>query len=286
MKKKQITIYLLLCLMVYGFSAYGQWTQEKGKGYYKVGVWWLEADQHYTKIGKIDPNATRGLLINSFFGRYGIRDDISLIVYIPHTRVYQNKQVFSSGRESINGEAFSGLGDINLGFEYQWLKKNGWAISSSLTLGLPTGNNRGGSDGSFQTGDGEFNQILRFHIGNSYQIGKRNFYIKGSFGINQRSKGFSDELRATVETGTKILAKKVLVLGRINIIESFQNGTLDATNSNGSIFANNMEVINLGGELIYNFYKGCSISLSSAYPIRGQLIFRAPVFTSGISLQL
>jgi len=38
--------------------------------------------------------------------------------------------------------------------------------------------------------------------------------------------GFSDEFRAGAETGTKIFNQKLLVLGRVNIIESLQNGTL------------------------------------------------------------
>ena len=108
---------ILICLI--GMSLQAQWTQEKGKGYYKIGVWWLEADEHYTSTGLVDPNATRGLFITNFFGRYGLNDKVTLIGYLPHTRVYQNAQVFSSGREKIPGEQFSSLGDINLGLEYQ-----------------------------------------------------------------------------------------------------------------------------------------------------------------------
>ena len=84
----------------------------------------------------------------------------------------------------------------------------------------------------------------------------------------------------------KILAQKVLVLGRVNLIKSFQNGTLDASTSNGSIFANNVEVINLGGELIFDLYKNWRFSLSASYPVRGRVIYRAPALSTGLSLQL
>ena len=94
--------------------------------------------------------------------------------------------------------------------------------------------------------------------------------------MNQRSKGFSDEFRAGVETGTKIIDQKILVLGRLSLIESFQNGNLDATTSNGSIFANNVEVVSLGGEMIFDVYKNWRFSLSASYPVRGKLIYRAP----------
>lgn len=280
MKKYSI---ILICLI--GMSLQAQWTQEKGKGYYKIGAWWLEADEHYTSTGLVDPNATRGLFITNFFGRYGLNDKVTLIGYLPHTRVYQNAQVFSSGREKILGEQFSSLGDINLGVEYQLAKKNSWAYSISLSLGLPTGKVRGGSDGSYQTGDGEFNQQLRFHLGKSYQLGKQPFYVKASVGVNQRSKGFSDEFRASVETGTKIFKNKLLALARANTIQSFFNGSLDASNSNGSIFANNVEVVNIGGEFIFNLSSKLSWGLSGSYPVIGSVLYRSPAFSTGISYQ-
>ena len=230
-------------------------------------------------------NATRGLFINSFFGRYGLSENLSLVGYVPHTRVYQNKQVYSSGRAPLAGEEFSSLGDINLGLDYQWYRKKGWAISTSLTLGLPTGNNSGGSDGSYQTGDGEFNQVVRLHFGRSYRLGKQRFYASYLWGEPTQQRLFR-WVRAGVETGTKIIDQKILVLGRLNLIESFQNGNLDATTSNGSIFANNVEVVSLGGEMIFDVYKNWRFSLSASYPVRGKLIYRAPALSTGISLQL
>ena len=279
--KKNIIIFV--CLI--GMSLQAQWTQEKGKGYYKIGLWWLEAEEHYTSTGLVDPNATRGLFITNFFGRYGLSDKVTLIGYLPHTRVYQNTQVFSSGRENIPGEQFSSLGDINLGLEYQLGKKSTWAHSISLSLGLPTGKVRGGSDGSYQTGDGEFNQQLRYHLGKSYPLGKRRFYTKASVGINQRSKGFSDEFRASIETGTKLFKDKLLTLIRANTIQSFYNVSLDATNSNGSIFANNVEVVNIGGEFIFRLNSKFSWGISGSYPVMGRVLYRSAAFSTGISYQ-
>lgn len=285
-KTDGIQILLTVFILFQGIDVQSQWVQQKGRGYYEGGVWWLEADAHYTNVGKIDPNATRGLFITSFFGRYGLTNKVTLVGYFPHVRVYQNRQVYSSGRTPLPGEQFSSLGDINLGMEFQWFQKKGWAISSSLTFGLPTGNQRGGSDGSYQTGDGEFNQIFRFHLGRSYRLASQRFYAKVNVGVNQRSLGFSDEFRAGFETGTKIVSKKVLILGRVNLIESFQNGTLDASTSNGSIFANNVEVVNVGGALIVDLFKDWNLSFGASYPVRGRVLYRAPAWSSGLSLQL
>jgi len=43
---------LLGCLFFLGITfGTAQWTQKKGTGYYKVGAWFLEANQHYTDKG-------------------------------------------------------------------------------------------------------------------------------------------------------------------------------------------------------------------------------------------
>ncbi|MBT4904328.1 MAG: hypothetical protein HON57_04010, partial [Flavobacteriaceae bacterium] len=48
----QKQIFLLGCIFFLGITfGAAQWTQKKGTGYYKVGAWFLEADQHYTDQG-------------------------------------------------------------------------------------------------------------------------------------------------------------------------------------------------------------------------------------------
>ena len=279
--KKNITFACLLLSIL----SNAQWTQKKGSSYLKIGAWQLEADEHFTSSGLVDPNATRGIFISSIYFRHGIAKKISGSIYIPYTFVYQNEQRFTSGRPPVAGEIYSSLGDINIGIEHQWLQKKGWALSTALTLGLPTGNSAGGSDGSYQTGDGEFNQLLKLGIGKSYRIGKQTFYGKTSIGFNQRSKGFSDEWHWTFETGTNVLDKKLLLLTRAQWINSLFNGNLSAENSNGSIFANNVEVFNLGGEVIYSIRKNIGIGFHFSSPISGKLIYRATAYSAGIAMR-
>lgn len=98
--KKNITF---ICLL---FSILGnaQWTQKKGSSYLKIGAWQLEADEHFTSSGLVDPNATRGIFISSIYFRHGIAKKISGSIYIPYTFVYQNEQRFTSGRPPVAGE--------------------------------------------------------------------------------------------------------------------------------------------------------------------------------------
>ncbi|MDB9779835.1 transporter [Flavobacteriaceae bacterium] len=283
----QKQFFLLGCLFFLGITfGTAQWTQKKGTGYYKVGAWFLEANKHYTDKGLLDPNATRGIFVTSLYGRHGITDKITLVGYIPFTRVYQNEQVFTSGNPGQPGEAVNSFGDIDLAVEVQIFKRPKWVLATSLTLGIPSGNNSGGSDGSYQTGDGEFNQIVKVLAGTSFKIAKYSFYAKGSLGVNNRSNGYSDEIRLGFETGSQVFKNKFLFLVRLNTIQSFFNGSLSAENSNGSIFANNVEVTNLGGEINYFITKKWSASFGHSIPLSGKNIYKAPALAGGIAYKL
>ena len=278
---------LLGCLFFLGITfGTAQWTQKKGTGYYKVGAWFLEANQHYTDKGLLDPNATRGIFVTSLYGRHGITDKITLVGYIPFTRVYQNEQIFTSGNPGQPGEAVNSFGDIDLAIEVQIFKRPKWVLATSLTLGVPSGNNSGGSDGSYQTGDGEFNQIVKVLAGTSFKIAKHSFYAKGSLGVNNRSNGYSDEIRLGFETGSQVFKNNFLLLVRLNTIQSFFNGSLSAENSNGSIFANNVEVTNLGGEINYFITKKWSASFGYSIPLSGKNIYKATALAGGIAYKL
>ncbi|MDB3862900.1 hypothetical protein N9313_04950 [Flavobacteriaceae bacterium] len=72
--------YIIIGLLIFN-SIQSQWINEKGKGYYKIGGWSLLADEHYTDQGIVDPNATRGLFISSFYGNMGfLKKSILLLI--------------------------------------------------------------------------------------------------------------------------------------------------------------------------------------------------------------
>ena len=284
MKKNSIILVALLLFT----SVQGQWINEKGKGYYKIGSWSLLADEYYTDQGIVDPNATRGLFINSIYAQYGLSTKINLITYIPFlVKNYQFAQVSqTNGKVYEPRQEYNGFGDINLGLEYGLKTAGNWVFSTTLTFGIPSGKSQAGSDGSYQTGDGEFNQLLQFNLGSGYGIGKQNFYLKSYFGLNNRTQGFSDEVHSYFETGTQVLKNKLLLLTRVHWIKPLYNGTLSAESSNGSIFANNVESMILGGEMAFQIGKKCGVSATLTQPLFGKVIFKATTYSGGIFFNL
>jgi len=283
--KKTYTFILLSLISIYTVSA--QWTKEKGNGYYKLSAWYLEADQHYTDTGKIDPNATRGQFNINLYGEYGISNKINVIAYIPFfSRTFQNNLVSGTTKEVTDpGEAINSVGDIDLGIRYGILQKPQFVLSADLLLGLPTGNDAGGSDGSYQTGDGEFNQLLRASLGVPFNLGNTPSYLKAFLGYNNRTQNFSDELRVGGELGVN-LYKKLWLSGKINLVESLQNGSLSAQNSNGSIFANNVEYLTVGAEANFYITQKLGVSLNYTSAVSGKIVYAAPSYSAGIFLDI
>ncbi|MDA7705852.1 hypothetical protein N8836_00035 [Flavobacteriaceae bacterium] len=281
---KKTILLSVLFILSFQFFCHAQWLEKKGNGYFKLSAWSLEADQHYTNSGKIDPNATRGVFNLNLYGKYGLSDNWDIIAYIPfYVKSYQNHQVSQITNETlINGEEFNSFGDMDLGIEYRLFKKSKYAFSTTLTLGIPAGNSKGGSDGSYQTGDGEFNQLLRFNAGTSFSLFKHSFYAKSHIGFNNKTKNYSDEIRAGLEVGTGFFDSRLLLLLRSNMVKSLKNGSLNASNSNGSIFANNVEYISIGGEVAWKLTKKIGIGLGYSSAISGKVIYAAPSYNAGI----
>ncbi|MEM6879694.1 MAG: hypothetical protein AAF544_14090 [Bacteroidota bacterium] len=287
MKRINIASFVLAMLFAVPALAGGGWPQPKGGGYFKLSQWWVIADQHFTGTGGLDPNVTQAIWNTSLYGEYGITDRLTGIVYFPFfSRTYFNNLVSgTTGEVLVPGEAINGLGDTDLSLKYGLLNKGGFALSTTLTFGLPLGNPSGGTAGNLQTGDGEFNQLLQFDLGKSFSYGELPAYANVYAGFNNRTQGFSDEIRFGVETGVQLLDSRLLVLVRAFGVQSLQNGTLTAENST-SIFANNSEHFTIAPEVAWQFNDKWGVSASYSKAVSGRIIFANPAYSAGVYVKL
>jgi hypothetical protein len=284
---KKIGILLGVLFLTQVVSA--QWSKGKGKGYYKLSAWYLNTDQHFTDTGEIDPNVTRTQFNVNFYGEYGISDRWDVIAYVPFFARTTQNNIFSgtTGNLIQEGEELNSLGDIDLGLNYNFFRKGNWSASAKLIFGLPTGEDAGGSDGSYQTGDGEFNQYLSGLLGYSTSFNGTPFFAKTYVGFNNRTENFSDELRFGLESGINLFQQKVWLIGRLDVVQSLQNGSLNAQNTpQGSIFANNIEFVGVGAEASYYITEKMGISVGVGGAISGRIIAANPSFTAGIFLDI
>jgi protein XagA len=275
----------LLISLTASLMAGGGWPQPKGKGYFKLSEWWLISDQHYTDAGLIDPNITTGIWNTSIYAEYGLTDRLTGVLYFPFlSKTYQNNLISSTTNEILRpGESITGIGDSELSLKYGILKGDGGlALSATATIGLPLGEDAGGSDGQLQLGSGALSQMLKIDAGTGWQAGKIPMYANTSIGFNNRTKGFSDEFRYGIEIGAQLANKKIWLIGRLVGVESLKNGETAINNNASSIFANNTEFLSVGGELAYNINENWGVSVSMMTATRGEIILASPSYSVGV----
>ena len=282
----RVCLLALFTLVLATSLSAGPWPRGKGSAYLKLYEFWLRFDEHYTSTGELDPNATLGLYNTALYGEYGLTDRLTAVVNLPfYSRNVINNQVSGTrGNVIIPGEAISGIGDADLSLRYT-ISKAGAAVpfSATLTLGLPLGEDAGGEQMNLQTGDGEFNQLVSLEAGRSFSP---NFYATASVGVNNRTNGFSDEFRFSLEAGYALGNRRVWLIGRLTGVESLQNGETAATISSTSIFSNNAEFLSVGGELNVYVTDKLGLSAGAATALSGKVIAAAPAFTAGVFLDL
>lgn len=280
---------LAIVLMTLSLAAqHGGWTKPKGAGYYKLFEWWQVADQHFVKGTLTDPNATRGTFITSVYAEYGITDKLTGIAYLPlFARTYQNDQVNILGQviPGQEGSSNNGIGDINLSLKYGLTKPSSKYVAAAiLTLGLPTGESTGGSDGSFQTGDGEFNQLITFDVSRSFKVGSVGSYGNLYGGFNNRTNQLSDEVRFGGEVGFNLKKDRLWFITKLDVVNSLENGT--ATVQSASLFGNNTEFSSVTFEGAYYLNSKVGISFSYATAFAGSIIYASPSYSVGVFLDI
>lgn len=285
--KNIIAVGSFLLFVSHAFAG-GGWPQPKGKSYLKIGQWWVLSDEHYTDQGGIDPNVTNGIFTTSFYGEYGFTDRLTGIVYFPFfsRALYYNTLSATTGEIITPGEAINTIGDTDISMKYNFLRKGSWVFSATATLGIPLGEDQGGNVGVLQTGDGEFNQMLRLDMGTGLTIGKANTYYNIYAGYNNRTRGFSDEFRFGVEGGVNLLENRLTVTVRAYGIESLKNGDLEALITNTTIFANNSEHFTVAPEVAYRIGENWGVTAGFARAVSGELIFVDPAYSFGVFAQL
>lgn len=285
MKRTNLLVLLALITVATPSFSGGGWPQAKGNGYAKLSSWWLVADQHYTDVGIIDPNITMGVFNTNIYAEYGITDRLTGVIYFPFfSRNYMNNIISGTTNELlVPGESINGLGDTDITLKYGLSRPgSGIAISAGITLGLPLGTSKAGSQDNLALGDGEFNQLIQIDAGTGFQLGSIPMYTNVYAGFNNRTNGYSDEIRYGFELGGSFFDKKIAVTARLSGVESRKNGDTAATTNATSIFSNNSEFTSIGGEISYFVTENVGVGIGVAGAFRGEIIFAKPSYTFGI----
>ena len=284
MKKAIIsTICFLLILFSNQAKAGGGWPIPKGKGYLKLSQFSIRSDSFFAPSGDIIDISTASIYITSLYGEYGISDRFGVVAYMPlFARATLNEQVTPNGNVLAVGDAVNSLGDFDLSLKYGLITNKPIVVSTTLTFGLPFGNDMGGDTGVLQTGDGELNIMLGLEASRSFNEGKG--YINTLLAFNNRSQSFSDELRYGIEIGHSI-SKKFSGAIKVLSVNSLNNGSDFETPSNG-IFSNNIEYLAITPEINYSLNDKYGISGSIGFAASGRRVLASPNYSLGVFLKI
>lgn len=255
----------------------GGWTQEEEKGYYKIDLRVLRAGANYDSTGEKRSIATYSDYTIGFYGEYGISNGLTAIVAIPfYKRVTINRQVGQpSGLEITPGASGSGIGDVEMGLRFGIAQEGPTVLAAAIQFGLPLGDPNLAP--GISTGDGEFNQIVSLQAGHSFY--PLPMYAAADIGLNNRSKGFADQVMYGGEVGYSFGTTATLI-ARARGVASLGNGS--ASIGSPGLFSNNQRYLSFGTEALYMATSdvGISVGVESATLARNTL--SAPTFSIGI----
>jgi hypothetical protein len=278
---KTILLNIAILLQSSFLFAGGGWPQPKGKGYFKLGQNMILSSRFYGPAGDIVDITTIGLYTTSIYGEYGFTDRITGLVYFPfYVRNTLNETQFRQSGTFIAGDDFNSIGDAELGIKYGLVVNKPIVVSGSIILGLPFGNTSGGENKILQTGDGEFNQMVRIDASHSFH--PKPVFTSAYLAFNNRTNNFSDEIRFGFEVGGTL--GKFIPIFKFNAIQSLENGGTSVV-QNG-VFSNNTEYFSPSIELNYQLTDQIGLSGSGAFALSGQNILAAPNWGLGVYLKL
>lgn len=280
--KKSIIVSLIFLIAANALAG-GGWPQPKGKGYFKLSQSYLLSSKIFDGNGDVtDLVPSYGYFATSLYAEYGFTDRLTGVLYMPFfARATKNELQYNQpGVPSEPGAALNSFGDTDIAIKYGLLTNKPIVVSATILFGLPLGNNGATNANALQTGDGEFNQMLRVDASHSFYPKK--FYVSAYGAFNNRTKGFSDEVRFGAEIGWTL--KKFIPILKISTVHSLFNGDVGVV-QNG-VFSNNIEFISPALELNYQLTDKVGISASMATALAARNILASPNFGIGVYLKL
>jgi len=274
-------IFIILVFFAVPTFAGGGWPQPKRGGYFKLSQNFIRSSYFYAPDGSIVDITTIQLFTTSLYGEYGLTNRLTGLIYFPFfVRNTLNEIQYNQSGNTVPGDSFQSMGDTDIGIKYGLIVNKPIVLSATLILGLPLGEPVGGSSQILQTGDGEFNQMIKFDA--SYSFYPKPVYVSAYTAFNNRTNNFSDEVRFGGEVG--ITLKKFIPILKLNIVQSLYNG--NAEEAQNGIFSNNTEYISPTIELNYQITDKIGLSGSGGFAFAGKNILAAPNWSLGVYLKL
>lgn len=259
----------------------GVWTQQRGEGYYKLGLRIVRADEFYEPGGNKISIRTVGEYTTIFYGEHGLSDRFTVVVSAPIVkRITLNRQVGTGGALLFEGHSKTGVADFDLGVRVGLLRTGSAVVSAEALFGIPFGDDE--QEIGLYTGDGEFNQVLKLQFG--YSFSPLPIFFSSEAGFNNRSNGYSDEFHYSAEVGYTF-KNKFLLIFRLRGVESLKNENDPTVGGSFGLFANNQRYLSYGPEINFLINRSVGFVAGIEGATRAENVLSAPAFSFGFFLK-
>ena len=269
-RRDMLVISLVIPLLSCSVFA-GPWPRKQGKGFVQLGISTIGYDQVYgddaTKfsVGDVKDNVVQ------VFGDFGITDDVTVSAMLPFKFIsYTPNQVKLTN---------SGVGDIDIAIRGNLINKNGYALSTEVQLGLPTGDKN--DPNGLVLGDGEFNVAARILGGRSFYPSP--LYVTVDVAYNFRSKGFSDDVFYNAEIGYGFAENRLFLIVLFSGRESTSTNPTPMNAATGlGLLTFNQEFTAIIPKALYKFDERWGVSASYATAVHGRNVAGGSVLAGGV----
>lgn len=272
-----LSVILLTAHIAFG----GAWPRTQGTGFVQLGLSTIGYNKVYGDDAK--KHAVGGDVrdnVLQVFAEIGVARNFAVSLAVPFKFITADPNAPATASFSK-----SGIGDIDLAGRYTLVNRNGFAFSSQLLLGLPTGDSK--DPHGILLGDGEFNVLAKFLAGKSFYPVP--LYVSGGIGYDFRTKGFSDDVLYDLEIGYGLFQSRLYVILLISGRESISNrptllpkGSIEEAANRIGLYTQNQEFTAIAPKLFFKANSHWGISLSYFTAAHGRNVAGGAVLAGGV----
>ncbi|GGZ89437.1 transporter [Algibacter mikhailovii] len=270
---KNVLILLVLSVSINAF-AQGAWTQKTGEAYTQLS---FSTIGNYSSIyGNPNYETEREITDNTLqlYGEYGLNNKTTLILNIPLKFIETGNLVSTTTPVTIASSNTS-LGNIVVGIKRQFYNKK-WVISGQLNLEANSGSFE--NESGIRTGIDAWSFTPTLNAGRSFKW----FYAQAFTGVAFRTNDYSSSFKIGGEIGIRPI-KRILVIGLIDVVKSFENGdvVLPPSNLLTGLYVNNQEYAAYSLKFVGEITNKLGVNIGIGGAFSGNNVARRQALTFG-----